>query len=114
MAFILYFIKWFDQMRKRESKGLVIGGSGVNEKNREWGESKDKEKEKIIKILNTHVIVTAHICTVTVAILYLYTSLHPLMWVIFCSNCVKLVTFSILHIYAQADGDALSKVSLTI
>ena len=79
----------------------------ANEKKREWGESRDKEKEKIIKILNTHVTVTVHICTVIVAILYLYTSLHPLMWVIFCSNCVKLVTFFILHIYAQADEDAL-------
>ena len=45
---------------------------------------------------------------VTVAVVYLYTSLHPLMWVIFCSNCVKVVSFSILHIYAQADVIALS------
>ena len=44
---------------------------------------------------------------ITVAIVYLYTSLHPLMWVFFCSKCVKLVTFSILHIYAHTDGDAL-------
>ena len=97
MAFILYFIKWFDQMRKGESEGLVIDGSGgmrkrergeseglmiggsggmvwpvameawgkgrevrvrANEKKRKWGESRDKEKEKIIKILNTHVTVT--------------------------------------------------------
>ena len=71
-------------------------------------ESRDQEREKIIKILKTPATVTVHICTVTVAIVYLYTSLHPLMWVIFCSNCVKLVTFSILHIYAQADGDALT------
>ena len=48
-----------------------------------------------------------HICTITIAIVYLYTSLHSLMWVIFCSNCVKVVTFSILHIYAQADVIAL-------
>jgi len=40
----------------------------------------------------------------TVVIVYLYTSLHPLMWVFFCSKCVKLVTFSILHIYAHIDG----------
>ena len=60
------------------------------------------------KIINTHAIVTVHICTITVAIVYLYTSLYPLMWVIFCSNCVKVVTFSILHIYAQVDAITLS------
>ena len=49
-----------------------------------------------------------YICTITVAIVYLYTSLHPLIWVIFCSNCVKVVTFFILHIYAQVDAIALS------
>ena len=89
-------------MRKMESDVRA-------ETRRELGEneSRDQEREKIIKILNTHATVTVHICTVTVAIVYLYTSLHPLMWVIFCSNCVKLVTFSILHIYAQTDGDAL-------
>ena len=43
------------------------------------------------------------LCTDTVVIVYLYTSLHLLMWVIFCSNCVKIVTFFILHIYAQTD-----------
>ena len=167
MDFILYFIKWLDQMRKRESEGLMINGSGGIvwlavveawgkgrevrvrvwwsaaveawfdwwqwrheekgerwewdqrrkmesevrvEKRRELGESKseskDQEWETIIKILNTHATVIVHICTITVAIVYLYTSLHPLMWVIFCSNCVKLVTFSILHIYAKDYGDA--------
>ena len=64
-------------------------------------------RTEINKIIYIHATVTVHICTVTVAIVYLYTSLHPLMWVIFCSNCVKLVTFFILHIYAQTDGDAL-------
>ena len=33
--------------------------------------------------------------------------MHKLVWVFFCSNCVKLVTFSILHNYAQADVIAL-------
>ena len=81
----------------------------ANEEKGEWGEvrAETRREKKIIKILNTHAIVTVHICMVTVAIVYLYTSLHPLMWVIFCSNCVKLVTFFILHIYAQTDGDAL-------
>ena len=43
------------------------------------------------------------LCTDIVVIVYLYTSLHLLMWVTFCSNCVKIVTFFILHIYAQTD-----------
>ena len=73
-------------------------------------EKREKKKVRtgINKIINTHATVTVHICTVTVAIMYLYTSLHPLMWVIFCSNCVKVVSFSILHIYAQADVIALT------
>ena len=33
---------------------------------------------------------------------------------IFCSNCVKLVTFSILPIYAQANGDALKAERLSL
>ena len=73
--------------------------------------TKKREKKmvrtEINKIINTHAIVTVHIYTITVAIVYLYTSLHPLMWVIFCSNCVKVVTFSILHIYALANIIAL-------
>ena len=69
---------------------------------------KKRSEWEINKIINTHATVTVHICTVIVAIVYLYTSLHPLMWVIFCSNCVKVVSFSILHIYAQADVIALT------
>ena len=45
--------------------------------------------------------------------MYLYTSLHPLMWVIFWSNCVEVVTFFILHIYVQTDAIALIVVSHT-
>ena len=44
---------------------------------------------------------------VTIAIMHLCTILHPLMWVFFCSNCLKSVTFSILHNFAHTDGDAL-------
>ena len=96
--------RWeWDQMRKRESE---VGAETRRELGESKSESKDQEWEKIIKILNTHATVTVHICTVIVAIMYLYTSLHPLMWVIFCLNCVKLVTFSILHIYAKDDGNA--------
>ena len=42
-------------------------------------ESKNKEREKTIKILNTHDTVTVHICTVTIAIVHLCTILHTLM-----------------------------------
>ena len=47
-----------------------------------------EEREKLVrteinKIIYTHAIVTMHIYTVVVAIVYLYTSLHPLMLVIF-------------------------------
>ena len=35
------------------------------------------------------------------------------MWVIFCSNCVKVISFSILHIYAQADVIALRVEKIT-
>ena len=48
-----------------------------------------------------------HICTVTVAIVHKCTIMHKLVWVFFCSNCVKLTTFFILHNYAQADVIAL-------
>ena len=49
-------------------------------------ESKDKEREKIIKILNARVTVIVHICTVTIAIVYKCTILHPLMLVFFSQN----------------------------
>ena len=63
---------------------------------------------KIIKISNTRVIVTVHICTVIVAIVYKYTILHPLMWVFFWPKCVKWRDFCILEDYAPTDVDALS------
>ena len=65
------------------------------------GEEREKKmsESEIIKILNAHVIVTVHICTVTVAIMHLYTIIYKLVWMVFCSNCVKLAPFSILHNY---------------
>ena len=45
---------------------------------------------------------------VTVAIVHKCTIMHKLVWVFFCSNCVKLTTFFILHNYAQADVIALN------
>ena len=40
--------------------------------------------------------------------------MHKLVWVFFCSNCVKLITFSILHNYAQADVIALKSYVIYI
>ena len=48
-----------------------------------------EEREKTINILYTHATVTVHICMVAIAIVHFYTSLHPLMWMFFYSNCVK-------------------------
>ena len=72
------------------------------------GEEREKKvRTEINKIINTHTTVTVHICTVTIAIVHKCTIMHKLVWVFFCSNCVKLATFSILHNYAQADVIAL-------
>ena len=73
---------------------------------------KKREKKmselEIIKILNARAIVAVHICTVTVATVHFSTVLHPLMWVFFCTECVKSVSFFILHNFAQTDVIALS------
>ena len=72
------------------------------------GEEREKKvRTEINKIINTHTTVTVHICMVTIAIVHKCTIMHKLVWVFFCSNCVKLATFSILHNYAQADVIAL-------
>ena len=64
------------------------------------GEEREKKgRTKINKIINTHATVAVHICTVTVAIVHKCTIMHKLMLAFFCSNCVKLSTFSILHNY---------------
>ena len=68
---------------------------------------KKNVRMEINKIINTHVTVTMHIYMVTVAIVHLCTIMQKLVWVFFCSNCVKLATFSILHNYVQADIIAL-------
>ena len=85
-------------MRERESSAPKSLGKKKKVRYREG-------REKIIKILNTHVAIIIHICTVTVAIVYLYTSLQPTnVDVFFGSKCAKLITFFILHIYASTDG----------
>ena len=52
---------WYDEMRKRE-----------------WGESKryGEERETNTNILNGRVMVTVHICTVTVVVVHICTFLH--------------------------------------
>ena len=80
----------------------------------EWGESesnqsdREKEREKTNKIINAIAIVTLHICTVTITIVHKCTILHPLMWVFFCSNCVKWAHFSILHNFVSTAAIALT------
>ena len=55
------------------------------ETRRELGESesKDKEREKSIKILNTYATIIVYICIVTVTIVHECIILQPLMWVFF-------------------------------
>ena len=68
------------------------------------GKREEKRSElDIIKILNARATVTVHIYMVIVALVYLCTILHPLMWVIFCSKCV---TFSILQDFTHVDADS--------
>ena len=62
---------------------------------------------EIIKIMYGRATVTVYICTVTVALVYLCTILHPLMWVFFGSKCVKRATFCILQDYPWTDVVAL-------
>ena len=52
--------------------------------------------------------VTMHICTVTIALLYICTILQTLMWVFFWLKCVKLTTFCILHNFATSKVVALT------
>ena len=70
----------------------------------EMGKREEKRSElDIIKILNARATVTVHIYMVIVALVYLCTILHPLMWVFFCSKCV---TFSILQDFTHVDADS--------
>ena len=66
-------------------------------------ERKKGAKLEIIKILNARTTVTVHICMVTVALVHLCTILHPLMWVFFCSKCVKSITLIVFssHFLSQ-------------
>ena len=59
------------------------------------------EERNNTKIMYRRATITVYICivyTVTVALMHLYTILHPLMWVFFfffLSKCVKYSTFCI-------------------
>ena len=66
-----------------------------------------EERKKTINILYAHATVTVHICTIAVAIVHFYTSLHSLMWIFFYSNCVKWEPFSILYNFTLTDVIAL-------
>ena len=90
-------------MRRGKLSSLVVHGE----------EREKKVQTEINKITNTHAIVTMHICMVTIAIVHKCTIMHKLVWVFFCSNCVKVVSYSILHNYAQADVIALRSVKQT-
>ena len=87
------------KMRRGKLSSLVV-----------HGEEREKNVQtEINKITNTHAIVTMHICMVTIAIVHKCTIMHKLVWVFFCSNCVKVVSYSILYNYAQVDVIALNK-----
>ena len=103
----------FGSVPTSEDEGELRWGESRNkEKVRwEWEWEHSQEREKTNKILNGQATVTVRIYiymhTVTVVIAHKYTILHPLIWVFFCSNCAKLVTFSILHNYTSTDVIAL-------
>ena len=88
--------------KKKMRKGKSLSSSCTEKR------EKKRVQTEINKITNTHAIVTMHICMVTIAIVHKCTIMHKLVWVFFCSNCVKVVSFSILHNYAQADVIALT------
>ena len=60
----------------------------------------DPTLPKNTKILNARVTVTVHICTSYCSTYAFIHNLHPLMWVFFCSKCVKRTSFCILQDFA--------------
>ena len=68
-------------------------------------------------MINGRTTVTVHICTVTVAIVYKYTILHPLMWVFFLVKMYKIGTFFfffILEDFTYVDVVTLSHIELSV
>ena len=80
---------------------------GIEEWVRETLTRQERGKRKKYKMINRRVIVTVHICKVTVAIVHKCTILHPLMWVFFRPKCVKMLHFSVLQKFTQSDVIAL-------
>ena len=51
------------------------------------------DREKKNKLLIYIATITMQICTVTIASVYIYTFLHPLIWVVLEKNCVNFAQF---------------------
>ena len=68
-------------------------------------EQYDEEREK--KNKENHLHMNSKVCTVTKAVLYIFTFLQVLMWMFFELKCAKLNTFCILPIFATIDVIAL-------
>ena len=62
---------------------------GIEEWVRESLTRQERRERKKYKIIDRRATVAMHICTVTVVIVHKCTILHPLMWMFFCSKCVK-------------------------
>ena len=63
-------------------------------------------REKINKIVIYPFTVTVQICTITIANVYIYTTIAGLMWSRFRKHCVNFATFSILYNFAPTDVSA--------
>ena len=93
-------------LRKKKMRRGKLSSLVVHKEERE-----KKVQTEINKITNTHVIVTEHIYMVIIAIVHKCTIMHKLVCVFFfCSNHVKVVSYSILHNYAPVDVIALSQL----
>ena len=51
------------------------------------------DREKKNKLLIYIATITVQICTVTIASVYIYIFLHPLIWVVLEKNCVNFAQF---------------------
>ena len=69
-------------------------------------------REKMNKIRIYIVIVTMHICIITIANLYIYTIIEGLMQSKFRKYCVNFASFSILYIFTPTDVNALMTTSI--
>ena len=72
----------------------------------------DRGERKKYKIINRRATVTVHMHSYC-SICHKCTFLPLLMWVFFCSKCVKWATFSILQDFIHIDANTLSLVFCT-